>query len=74
MANCNKPGKRLDSRAVKDQTRYDPAAAEPRIAELWERSRLFHPDPEGTPDENYSIAIPAPCTWATRSTTRCRTR
>src|SRR5215207_2043332 len=60
MANCNKPSKGLDSCAVKDQTRYDPATAEPRIAELWERSRLFHPDPEGTPDENYSIAIPPP--------------
>src|SRR5829696_1837499 len=60
MANCNKPSKGLDSCAVKDQTRYDPATAEPRIAELWDRSRLFHPEPEGTPAENYSIAIPPP--------------
>jgi valyl-tRNA synthetase len=60
MANCNNPGKGLDSCAVKDQTRYDPATAEPRIAELWVRSRLFHPEPEGTPAENYSIAIPPP--------------
>src|SRR5690349_15534041 len=45
---------------MKDQTRYDPALAEPRIAKLWEESRLFHPEPEGTPEENYSIAIPPP--------------
>src|SRR6188472_3792470 len=45
---------------MKDQTRYDPALAEPRIAKLWEDSRLFHPEPEGTPEENYSIAIPPP--------------
>src|SRR5215207_4412523 len=42
------------------QTRYDPAEAEPRVAARWEVSGLFHPDPEGTPDENYSIAIPPP--------------
>src|SRR5215210_2208576 len=60
MTNCNNPSKGLDSSAVKDQTRYDPATAEPRIAELWVRSRLFHPEPEGTPAENYSIAIPPP--------------
>jgi valyl-tRNA synthetase len=60
MTNCNDPSKGLDSCAVKDQTRYDPATAEPRIAELWERSRLFHPEPAGTPAENFSIAIPPP--------------
>ena len=26
----------------------------------WLESGLFHPEPEGTPDENYSIAIPPP--------------
>ena len=30
------------------------------MAARWEESGLFHPDPEGTPDENYSIAIPPP--------------
>src|SRR5688500_13584851 len=60
MPNCTKPGHGLDSCAVKDQTRYDPADAEPRIAARWEQSRLFHPEPEGTPAENYSIAIPPP--------------
>src|ERR687898_721592 len=45
---------------LESQTRYDPAEAEPRAAARWEESGLFHPDPEGTPDENYSIAIPPP--------------
>src|SRR3954453_14917902 len=45
---------------LESQTRYDPAEAEPRVAARWEASRLFHPDPVGTPDENYSIAIPPP--------------
>ena len=30
------------------------------MAARWEDSGLFHPDPDGTPDENYSIAIPPP--------------
>src|SRR4051795_1074945 len=42
------------------RTRYDPAQAEPRVAARWEESGLFHPDPDGSPDENYSIAIPPP--------------
>jgi valyl-tRNA synthetase len=41
-------------------TRYDPHEVEPRIVEKWLQSGLFHPDPEGTPQENYSIAIPPP--------------
>src|SRR3954447_445963 len=43
-----------------NRTRYEPAEAEPRVFERWERSGLFHPEPEGTPQENYSIAIPPP--------------
>ena len=45
---------------LESQTRYDPAEAEPRVAARWVESGRFHPDPEGTPDENYSIAIPPP--------------
>ncbi|MDQ2894577.1 MAG: class I tRNA ligase family protein, partial [Actinomycetota bacterium] len=41
-------------------TRYDPADVEPRIARKWLESGLFHPPAEGTPDENYSLAIPPP--------------
>jgi len=45
---------------LESQTRYDPAEAEPRVAARWLESGLFHPDSEGLPDENYSIAIPPP--------------
>jgi valyl-tRNA synthetase len=42
------------------KTRYDPSEVEPRIVTRWLGSGLFHPNPEGTADENYSIAIPPP--------------
>ena len=45
---------------LESKTRYDPSEVEPRIARRWLESGLFHPEPEGTPDENYSIAIPPP--------------
>jgi valyl-tRNA synthetase len=45
---------------LESKTRYDPSEVEPRIARVWLDSGLFHPDPEGTPKENYSIAIPPP--------------
>ncbi len=43
-----------------DKTRYDPSEVEPRIVAQWLASGLFHPEPAGSPDENYSIAIPPP--------------
>jgi valyl-tRNA synthetase len=45
---------------LETRTRYEPSEAEPRIAERWAASGLFHPEPGGTPEENYSIAIPPP--------------
>ncbi len=45
---------------LESKTRYDPAEVEPRIAARWLESGLFHPPPEGTAAENYSIAIPPP--------------
>ena len=45
---------------LESKTRYDPGEVEPRICADWLDRGLFHPDPEGTPDENYSIAIPPP--------------
>src|SRR5437763_1190039 len=42
------------------KTRYDPAEVEPRIAERWLDSGLFHPEPAGSAQDNYSIAIPPP--------------
>jgi valyl-tRNA synthetase len=46
--------------ALESQTRYDPSEVEPRVIARWLASGLFHPTPEGTPEENYSIAIPPP--------------
>jgi valyl-tRNA synthetase len=40
--------------------RYEPAQVEPRTSERWLASGLHHPEPEGDPSENYSIAIPPP--------------
>jgi valyl-tRNA synthetase len=45
---------------LETRTRYEPAEAEPRVFERWEQSGLFHPEPAGSPEENYSIAIPPP--------------
>ena len=45
---------------LEGKTRYDPSEVEPRIMRAWLESGLFHPEPEGTPEENYSIAIPPP--------------
>ncbi len=46
--------------ALSDRTRFDPAEVEPRIAARWLESGLFHPEPDGVPAENYTIAIPPP--------------
>src|SRR4051812_21528834 len=46
--------------ALRERTRYSPREVESRVFARWEEAGIFHPDPEGTPDENYSIAIPPP--------------
>ena len=47
--------------SLQDRTRFEPSEVEPRIVERWLRvAACFHPEPEGTADENYSIAIPPP--------------
>jgi valyl-tRNA synthetase len=43
-----------------DTTRYDPSEVEGRIFERWLEGDYFHPPAEGTPADNYSIAIPPP--------------
>ncbi len=45
---------------LESRTRFEPAEVEPRITERWLASGLFHPEPEGDAQENYSIAIPPP--------------
>jgi valyl-tRNA synthetase len=46
--------------SLKDRKRFEPSEVEPRIIERWLDSGLFHPEPEGTAEENFSIAIPPP--------------
>jgi valyl-tRNA synthetase len=46
--------------ALRERTRYVPHDVEPRVFERWESAGIFHPDPDGTANENYSIAIPPP--------------
>ena len=45
---------------LQERTRFEPAEVEPRIAEAWLASGLHHPEPGGSPEENYSIAVPPP--------------
>ena len=51
---------RLKVSDLQNTTRYVPSEVEPRIVERWLDSGLFGPEPEGTGDENFSIAIPPP--------------
>ena len=41
-------------------TRWQPGEVEGRIFERWLASGAFHPPAEGTPEDNFSIAIPPP--------------
>src|SRR6476646_1061656 len=52
------PEDRLE--ALRERTRYVPHDVEPRVFARWEQAGIFHPEPEGSAAENYSIAIPPP--------------
>src|ERR1700677_1506490 len=41
-------------------TRFEPAVVEPRLIAAWLESGLWHPEPLGDAEVNYSIAIPPP--------------
>jgi valyl-tRNA synthetase len=43
-----------------ETTRYEPSEVEGPVLERWLGGGYFHPPAEGSPDENYSIAIPPP--------------
>src|SRR4051794_37482341 len=45
---------------LESRTRFEPSEVEPRVMSRWLESGIFHPDPEGTAAENYSIAVPPP--------------
>ncbi|HMJ32505.1 MAG TPA: valine--tRNA ligase [Baekduia sp.] len=46
--------------SLKDRKRFEPSEVEPRIVQRWLDSGLFHPEPDSTAAENFSIAIPPP--------------
>jgi valyl-tRNA synthetase len=45
---------------LEETTRYDPSEVEGRILGRWLEGEYFHPAAEGSPVENFSIAIPPP--------------
>src|SRR3954447_22073491 len=45
---------------LEERTRFEAGEVEPRVMARWLQSGIFHPDPEGTAQENYSIAVPPP--------------
>ncbi|HEX5610773.1 MAG TPA: valine--tRNA ligase [Solirubrobacterales bacterium] len=49
-----------DREKLESTTRYDPAEVEARIFAEWVEGGYFHPEAEGAPEENFSVAIPPP--------------
>jgi valyl-tRNA synthetase len=47
-------------KTLEQRTRYEPADVEGRVFARWDEAGIFHPEADGTPDENYSIAVPPP--------------
>jgi valyl-tRNA synthetase len=45
---------------LEETTRYDPSEVERRIFGEWMEGGYFHPEAEGVPEENFSVAIPPP--------------
>ncbi len=45
---------------LEETTRYEPAEVERRIFAEWMEAGYFHPKAEGSPEENFSVAIPPP--------------
>ena len=45
---------------LEETTRYDPSEVESRIFGEWMDAGYFHPPAEGSPEENFSVAIPPP--------------
>src|ERR1700759_2848645 len=45
---------------LEQTTRYEPGEIEGRVFAEWMEGGYFHPEATGTPEENFSIAIPPP--------------
>jgi len=50
----------VDRKRLEETTRYDPTEVEGRIFAEWVEGGYFHPEAEGAPEENFSVAIPPP--------------
>ncbi len=49
-----------DRKRLEETTRYDPAEVEGRVFAEWIEGGYFHPQAEGAPEQNFSVAIPPP--------------
>jgi valyl-tRNA synthetase len=49
-----------DRKGLEATTRYDPAEVEARVFAEWMEGGYFHPEATGSPEENFSVAIPPP--------------
>ena len=49
-----------DRKKLEEATRWDPGEVEGRVFAEWIEGGYFHPEADGTPDENFSVAIPPP--------------
>jgi valyl-tRNA synthetase len=45
---------------LEQNTRYEPGEIEERVFAEWMEGGYFHPEPTGSPEENFSVAIPPP--------------
>jgi valyl-tRNA synthetase len=49
-----------DRKKLEETTRYEPSEVEGRIFGEWMEAGYFHPAAEGSPEHNFSVAIPPP--------------
>ncbi|HEY4778960.1 MAG TPA: valine--tRNA ligase [Solirubrobacterales bacterium] len=49
-----------DRQKLEGTTRYDPTEVEARVFAEWMKGGYFHPQAEGSPEQNFSVAIPPP--------------
>ncbi len=49
-----------DRKKLEETTRYDPSEVEARVFAEWMEGGYFHPEAEGSPAQNFSVAIPPP--------------
>ncbi len=47
-------------KSLEENTRWDPGAVEGRVFERWMEGGWFSPPAEGSPEDNFSIAVPPP--------------